>query len=114
MKRRDVLAIVRSRVHNPVRQIGRFGTGARVVGGSAAIALPMILAWHQLAGRGVAFFALPVLAILAGRAVTLLFEQYAPRSLESTHAICSYPSCLRGGSCGSRRDCVTRPPHRDG
>lgn len=77
----------------PVRQIGPLGTLARVVGGIAAIVLPVRLDGFTLTDAGVALIALPLIASVAAPVIELSFRRLAPGALRSRYAICSGPGC---------------------
>jgi Family of unknown function (DUF6410) len=76
------------------REIGPLGTGSRIVGGTAAIAIPIVLhgfnAWDAL----LAFVVLPAAAVVAAKAITMTLERIAPGMLAKQHLICSAPGCL--------------------
>lgn len=76
------------------RDIGWVGTVSRVIGGTAAIALPVALHGFGWREAGVAFVALPLIAFIAATGLTAGFKQVAPKLLEQQHLICSAPGCL--------------------
>lgn len=76
------------------RDIGRIGTVSRVVGGTAAIAVPVALHGFGWREAGVAFLALPLVAFVAAAGLTAGLKEVAPKLLEGQHLICSASGCL--------------------
>jgi hypothetical protein len=76
------------------RQIGPLGTLARVVGGLAAIVVPVALDGLSATEVVVALAGLPLVSLVAAPLIEWGFRQWAPRALCSRHAICSGPGCV--------------------
>lgn len=76
-----------------VREIGPLGTLARVIGGLAAIAVPIGFAGLSVTEALVAFIGLPLVALAAAPLTERCVRRCAPRSLHS-HAVCSGAGCL--------------------
>ena len=75
------------------RQIGPLGTLARVIGGLAAIVVPVALAGFTVTEAVIALLGLPLIALVAGVAIETGFRRLAPSALRSRHAVCSVPGC---------------------
>jgi hypothetical protein len=75
------------------RQIGPLGTLARVLGGLAAIIVPIAPNGFSVTEAVIALIVLPLVALVAGVAVDSGFRRFAPRALGSCHAICSGQGC---------------------
>jgi hypothetical protein len=61
---------------NQVRQIGQVGTAARLVGGLAAIVLPVVVSGITWWDVGAALVALPVIAALAAAAASSAYRRH--------------------------------------
>lgn len=75
------------------RQIGPFGTLARVLGGLAAIIIPIELAGFTATEALIGLVGLTLVALAAGIAIQEGVSRWAPGALRSQHAICSVPGC---------------------
>jgi hypothetical protein len=75
------------------RDIGPIGTATRILGGVIAITLPAALSGIIWWDVGVALVALPLAALVAGAAVTWVYERLAPQALARREVICSGPAC---------------------
>lgn len=76
------------------RRIGPAGTAARMLGGLAAIVLPIALRGLNPSETGIALVALPVVGSIAGPVIIWTLAQTAPSALRWRHWICSAPGCL--------------------
>jgi hypothetical protein len=74
------------------REIGPLGTLARVVGGLAAITVPIAVDGFTVTESLVALIGLPLVALLAAPLIEWSFS-WAPPAVRSRHAICSGPGC---------------------
>jgi hypothetical protein len=75
------------------RTIGPLGTTARLVGGTAAILIPIAVDGFSVADALVALVALPVIAVIAAAAVSFGFRRLGTDAARSRHGICSGPGC---------------------
>lgn len=76
------------------RRIGPAGSLARMLGGFAAIGLPIALHGLSTSEAAIALVALPVVASIAGPAIVWTLAHTAPSALRWRHWICSAPGCL--------------------
>lgn len=76
------------------RKIGPAGSLARMLGGLAAIVLPIALYGLSLTEAVIALVALPVVVSIAGPVIIWTLAQTAPSALRRRHWICSAPGCL--------------------